>query len=81
MVCYVRPMNEHVKKLTEEAQRLPPTERAELVESILESLDASDPTLDQVWAIEAKDRLAAFRSGELEAVALDLALSKYASSQ
>lgn len=63
-------MNERVKKLTDEARALPPAERAELVEGILDSLDAADPRLDRLWAGEAADRLAAYRRGEVAAVDL-----------
>ena len=72
-------MNDRVKKLTEQASLLPPIERAELVESILQSLDATDPNLDKLWAEEAKDRLAAYRRGELEALDFDETLAKHAS--
>ena len=72
-------MNEHIKKLTEQASLLPPIERAELVEGILQSLDATDPNLDKLWAEEAKDRLAAYRRGELEALDFDETLAKHAS--
>ena len=72
-------MNEHIKKLTEQASLLPPIDRAELVEGILQSLDATDPNLDQLWAEEAKDRLAAYRRGELEALDFDETLAKHAS--
>ena len=74
-------MNELIKELTEQASLLPPIERAELVEGILETLDATDPSLDQLWAEEAKDRLAAYRRGELEALDLDEILAKYAGRQ
>jgi putative addiction module component (TIGR02574 family) len=72
-------MNERIKELTEQASLLPPIERAELVEGILQSLDATDPSLDQIWAEEAKDRMAAYRRGELEALDFDETLPKYAS--
>ena len=72
-------MNERIKKLTEEASLLPPVERAELVEGILQSLDSSDASLDRLWAEEAEDRLAAYRRGEIEAVDFDEALAKHAS--
>ena len=72
-------MNERIKKLTEQASLLPPIERAELVEGILQSLDTADPNLDQLWAEEAKDRLAAYRRGELEALDFDETLAKHAS--
>ncbi len=72
-------MNERIKELTEQASLLPPIERAELIEGILQSLDAADPTLDQLWAEEAKDRLAAYRDGEVEALDFDETLAKHAS--
>ena len=71
-------MNERIKKLTEQASLLQPIERAELVEGILQTLDATDPNLDQLWAEEAKDRLAAYRRGELEALDFDETLAKHA---
>ncbi len=64
-------MNELVKKLTEQAGKLSPSERADLVEGILQSLDAADPRLDDLWAGEAEDRLAAFRRGEIASVDFD----------
>jgi Putative addiction module component len=72
-------MNERIKKLTEQASSLPPIERAELVEGILQTLDAADPNLDQLWVEEAKDRLAAYRRGEIEALDFDETLAKHAS--
>ena len=71
-------MNERIKSLTEQASLLPPVERAELVEGILQTLDAVDPNLDQLWATEADDRLSAYRRGELSAHDLDEILAKYA---
>ena len=72
-------MNERIKKLTEQACLLPPIERAELVEGILQTLDAIDTNLDQLWVQEAKDRLAAYRRGEIEALDFDETLAKHAS--
>ena len=72
----VSPMDERIKELTEQASLLPPMERAELVEGILQSLDATDPSLDRLWSDEAKDRLAAYRRGELEALDFDEMLAR-----
>lgn len=58
-------MNERVKRLAEEASRLSPAERVDLVADILQSLDAADPRLDGLWAAEAEDRLAAYKRGEI----------------
>ncbi len=72
-------MNERIKKLTEQASLLPPVERAELVEGILQSLDTADLDLDQLWVEEAEDRLAAYRRGEITALDFDETLAKHAS--
>jgi putative addiction module component (TIGR02574 family) len=47
--------------------------RAELAGQLLGSLDDSDQDLDQeeierLWALEAKDRIAAYERGEIEAI-------------
>ena len=68
-------MNERIKRLTDEAIGLSPDERAELVEGILQSLDPTDARLDRLWADEAKDRLAAYRRGEIESCDLDAVLA------
>jgi putative addiction module component (TIGR02574 family) len=73
-------MNEHIKKLADEASKLSPADRAELIEGILQSLDATDPRLDQMWSEEAKDRLAAYRRGEIEAHDFDDVLAKHRSA-
>jgi putative addiction module component (TIGR02574 family) len=72
-------MTDDAKRISAAAKELPPGERLELVEQILESLDASDPSIDQLWAKEAEDRLAAYRRGEIKAVPLSSVLSKYTS--
>lgn len=56
------------EKLLHQAMKLPASERAALVEGLVESLDKPDPALDALWLKEAESRLAAYRVGELEAV-------------
>jgi len=60
------------KSLLQQALRMPPNDRAALVETLLLSLDISldkpDPEIDALWLKEAEDRLAAYHSGELGAV-------------
>lgn len=70
-------MSQTAKALSEQAVQLPPVERMALVEHILDSLDAPDPSMDALWAREADDRLAAYRRGEVRAVALSDVLAKY----
>lgn len=70
-------MNPIAETLSAQAVRLPPDERMELVERILDSLDQPDPAMDALWAKEADDRLAAYRRGEIKAVALSDVIAKY----
>jgi putative addiction module component (TIGR02574 family) len=50
------------------AAKLPPSERLELVETILATLDKPDAEIAAAWAREAESRLAAYRRGEIPAV-------------
>jgi len=70
-------MNPTAETLSAQAVRLPPDERMALVERILDSLDEPDASLDALWAKEADDRLAAYRSGEIRALALSDVIAKY----
>lgn len=72
-------MNQQVERLTEEAAKLAPLERAQLVEGILESLGATDPRLDAMSAAEAKVRLQAYGRGEIGAD-IDAALAEHRGS-
>jgi len=74
-------MPQTAEALSEQAAQLPPVERMELVERILDSLDVPDPTLDALWAREADDRLAAYRRGEIRALPLSEVLAKYQASK
>jgi putative addiction module component (TIGR02574 family) len=65
------------KALGDQARELPPDERIALVEDVLDSLDEANPDIDRLWAREAKERLAAYRRGELAAKGLDEIIAKY----
>jgi putative addiction module component (TIGR02574 family) len=64
-------MNAKIKALSEEARKLTPEERIELIEDLQRSLQPTDPEIDRLWAEEAKDRLEAYRRGEIDAIALE----------
>lgn len=66
--------------LSQQAAQLPPAERMELVERILDTLDSPDPSVDALWAKEADERLAAYRRGEIRAIPLGEVLGKYTCS-
>jgi putative addiction module component (TIGR02574 family) len=61
-------MTEVADKLILEALRLDPVERAAVIEELLSSLDKPDDELDAKWAIEAENRLNAYRAGEIKAI-------------
>jgi len=70
-------MSNEPKTLIERARALPPEDRIALVEDVLDSLDRADPDIDQLWAREATDRVAAYRRGELAAKDLSDVVAKY----
>ena len=70
-------MNSSIETLSREARKLSPLARTELIEDLLQSLGAISAEHEEKWAAEAKDRLAAYRRGDLKARDLDDALAKY----
>ncbi|MBN1602012.1 MAG: addiction module protein [Chitinispirillaceae bacterium] len=57
----------------DEARKLPPIERAELIESLLESyIDKQQKEIDAAWAKEGESRIVAYNAGLLE----DMPISK-----
>jgi putative addiction module component (TIGR02574 family) len=70
-------MSQAAEALAAQVAKLRPEERMEVVERILDSLDQPDATLDALWTKEAEDRLAAYRRGEIKAVALSDVIAKY----
>ena len=65
------------EQIAADALALTPAERVVLVDRVLESLDKVNPELDSRLAAECESRLAAYDRGEIRAVALHDALSKY----
>ena len=62
-------MPKHGKQILAEALKLPPVERAELVENLLTSFEfQSRETIDALWVQEAEDRVDAFERGEMAAI-------------
>lgn len=58
-------MNPTTRKILEEATRLSPTNRAELVEHIIESFDTEpDESIRVAWETEAARRLADYKKGK-----------------
>jgi len=57
--------------LLRQALELTANDRAALIESLIVSLDKPDPAVDALWLKEAESRMAAYRSGELDAIDAD----------
>ena len=70
-------MTTAAESLSAQIVQLPPAERMEVVERVLDSLDQPDAALDALWAKEADDRLAAYRRGEIKTLALSDVIAKY----
>lgn len=65
------------KDLLERVLSLSATEKAELVDKLLSSLDRTDPEIDKLWAKEAESRIDAYERGRLKAVSLEKVMEKY----
>jgi putative addiction module component (TIGR02574 family) len=73
-------MNAKIKALSEQARQLTAEERIELIEDLERSLTPTDPEIDRLWSEEARDRLNAYRRGEIEAVTFDEVIANLARS-
>ncbi len=65
------------KQLVAQALALSAKERSQIAEALLQSLNLTDTTVDQLWGKEADARLAAYQRGELEALSVQQVLAKY----
>ena len=62
-------MTVQAQQVLERAVRLPPVDRAELVEQILSSFDRpSREAIDALWAKEAEDRIDAYDQGKIKTI-------------
>lgn len=60
-----------------EALTLKPSEKAQLIDKLLSSLDKSDKEINKLWAKEAEDRIDAYDRGKIKAISLEKVLKKY----
>ncbi len=62
-------MTDRGNQLLRDALELPPAERAELAERMLNSLDSvSQREIDAAWAAEVEDRIDAYDRGEMPTI-------------
>jgi len=70
-------MPESTQHLLKNVLALPAVDRAALAEQLLSSLDRPDPSIDERWAVEAEDRLAAFQAGQMKAIPVEDVLAEF----
>ena len=60
-------MSDRSSSVLKEALTLPPSERAQLAEELMRSLEPrSRRRIDELWAEEAESRISAFERGDIE---------------
>jgi putative addiction module component (TIGR02574 family) len=65
-------MNSTTQKIVEKVSKLSPTDRAEIVELILESFDNKpDKSVMQAWAKEAEKRMESYKKGKIKTISED----------
>ncbi len=70
-------MSQQSHSIIKQALELTASERADIAETLLSSLDHPDSELDVIWAKEADARVEAYERGELTAVPVNEVLGKY----
>jgi putative addiction module component (TIGR02574 family) len=70
-------MQDQVAELVRQGRQLPPDDRERLVDGLLESLNLSAVAeLEGTWEAEIERRLAAYDSGQVQAIDADLVFAK-----
>ena len=65
------------ENIFKEALILKPSEKAHLVDKLLQSLDRPDKKIEKLWAEEIEDRIDAYDNGQIKSVSLEEVLRKY----
>ncbi len=63
--------------IIKKALALRPSEKAQLIDKLISSLDQPDMEIDELWAKEAEDRIEAYNQGKIKAISLEKVLQKY----
>jgi len=70
-------MTESVNTILNQALELTASERSDVVEKLLSSLDTPDATIDSIWAKEADARVEAYERGKVGSVTAEEVFKKY----
>ena len=62
---------ETAKSILDHTINMRPADKFMIIEGLLNSLDEPDKTIDEIWAIEAEKRLAAYKEGNLKTLTLE----------
>jgi putative addiction module component (TIGR02574 family) len=65
--------------ILDQALELSPSERADVAEKLLFSLDNPDSEMDKLWAKEADNRVEEYNKGNLETISAEEVFAKYRS--
>jgi len=57
-----------IQEIIREASELPVEDRANVIDSLLRTLNAPNPEIDQAWSETARRRLAELRSGRVQPI-------------
>ena len=60
-----------------EALTLSPSEKAQITDNLISTLDKTDKELDELWVREVDDRIDAYDQGKIKAISLENVLQKY----
>jgi len=66
-----------VETIYEEALTMKPTQKAELIEKLIVSLDMPNQAIQSQWNNEAEDRLNAYENAEIKSIEIKKVFSKY----
>jgi putative addiction module component (TIGR02574 family) len=66
-----------INNIFEEALNLRPSEKAQLIDKLLSSLDTQDKDINELRAKEVEERIDAYEQGKIKAISLENILQKY----
>lgn len=67
----------NTESIFKEALSLSPSEKAQLIDKLISTLDRPDKEIDELWSKEAEDRIDAYDQGKIKAISLEKVLQKY----
>ncbi len=73
-------MSTAINSVVDQALELTASERSDVIEKLLASLDMPDVSIDAVWGKEVDARVEAYEKGDIEAVPVHEVFKKYQES-